>query len=319
MKWSSEALILIMWAIVGLGLVGFAQDTCMITVNRDESIQEAIDAAPEGAVICLEAGEWVEHITIEKNLTLRGQSTERSVIQAIDADRHVVQIRSHEGANPLKYAPHVTIENLTVRGVYGFMVGILIGVRVQAAITDCNIIACGSGISVEDRAQVEISGCLISGNRVVADPAFFGDGVGVGLSGDAQATIRGCTISGNGNEGIVLWDTSTSVITDCTIRGNRFGILLHNSAQGEIERNQIFENLHYGVSLFGAVCFPSVRVERAVFTGYVVGRDNIIPGPNEPHGNVIDKSFCPSHQDPICPEDLCFLTTEEGGQLDRRK
>ena len=49
--------------------------SCTITVQPGESIQAAIDAAPEGALICLASGEWQENLTISKSLTIRSQGT----------------------------------------------------------------------------------------------------------------------------------------------------------------------------------------------------------------------------------------------------
>lgn len=52
--------------------VGLAQADCTVTVQPGQSIQSAIDAAPEGAVICLVAGMWEENLTITQSLKLTG-------------------------------------------------------------------------------------------------------------------------------------------------------------------------------------------------------------------------------------------------------
>jgi pectin methylesterase-like acyl-CoA thioesterase len=75
-----RGLILFLWttailAVLAGGSVAFAEQTpsCQVFVQPGESIQAAIDAALEGAVICLAAGEWQEDIAITKSLTLMGQ------------------------------------------------------------------------------------------------------------------------------------------------------------------------------------------------------------------------------------------------------
>jgi len=70
-----------------LGLVAFctvgpglAQD-CTVTVHSGESIQEAIDSASAGCVICLAEGTWEEDLTITiEGLTLRGQGPLQSIV-----------------------------------------------------------------------------------------------------------------------------------------------------------------------------------------------------------------------------------------------
>jgi pectin methylesterase-like acyl-CoA thioesterase len=65
---------------VALGASVLAQEPCTISVQPWKSIQRAIDAAPEGAVICLTEGERKEGLEISKSLTLRGLGPERSVV-----------------------------------------------------------------------------------------------------------------------------------------------------------------------------------------------------------------------------------------------
>ncbi len=71
MRWYLVAAILVI-AFLG-ATAGWAEDACTIAVQPDESIQAAIDRAPDGAVICLPAGSWAENIVIDKNLTLRSE------------------------------------------------------------------------------------------------------------------------------------------------------------------------------------------------------------------------------------------------------
>jgi parallel beta-helix repeat protein len=286
-----------------------------ISVQPGESIQTAIERAPEGAVIILAEGEWRENVVIEKSLTLRGQGAERSVIRVRDADSHVVQIKAAAGLDALEHAPHVVLEDLSVTGAYGLMLGILVGIGAEATITSCIVAECGSGICIEDSARVTISGCTVSNNRRDAAPEYFGDGEGIGLWGDSQATIQGCVVSRNAGDGIKVWDSAIVVITDCTVSRNRFGIDLRGSVQATIERNRISENRHYGVFLREWPCLSTEEV----FAGYVMGRANSIPGPYEPGGNAWDTSTDPPCEGSVCPADLTFLTTEAGGQLDCRE
>jgi nitrous oxidase accessory protein len=70
-------LLVILGLAAGLFSLGTSSGTqdqlpCTVTVQAGESIQAAIDAAEEGAVVCLAEGTWEENIEIGKGLTLRG-------------------------------------------------------------------------------------------------------------------------------------------------------------------------------------------------------------------------------------------------------
>ncbi|MCI2426788.1 hypothetical protein LM597_05210 [Candidatus Acetothermia bacterium] len=74
-------------ALLAITIIGIGEQrpTYTIFVQPEESIQEAIDRAPEGAVIYLGEGTWQENIKITKPLTLRGQGPEKTVIKAVEA------------------------------------------------------------------------------------------------------------------------------------------------------------------------------------------------------------------------------------------
>jgi len=80
-----------------------------IVVNSGESIQTALDAAPEGAVIWIRPGTYLEALTITKPVTLMGwpgQNGTRVVIQNPGGVDNGITVRD---------ADNVTIANLTVR------------------------------------------------------------------------------------------------------------------------------------------------------------------------------------------------------------
>ena len=66
------ALVALIVVLVGT-TVGWAQGT--ITVAPGESLQVAIDRAPNGAVIELTPGNWTENIVIDKSITIRSATT----------------------------------------------------------------------------------------------------------------------------------------------------------------------------------------------------------------------------------------------------
>jgi len=142
---------------------------------------------------------------------------------------------------------------------------------------------------------------LVGGARLTAvGLRLIGGFHGLLLGADAQADISKSTIS-ESVHGILLCDSAQATVSKSTISENVHGILLEDSAQATIEGNLILSNEDYGVVLFERPCFDTDRV----FRGYVTGKQNTIPGPDEPDGNK---------KDAVCPEELDFLMTEEGGE-----
>jgi len=76
--------------------------------------------------------------------------------------------------------------------------------------------------------------------------------------------------------------------------------VLEGSAQATIEGNTIINNRGYGVALYQRPCYDTDKV----FEGHISGKRNTIPGPGEPGGNG---------EGAVCPSELDFLMTEEGG------
>ncbi len=88
MKRSLRWCVVVLSCLFVAGLGALAQP-CTITVQPGESIQEAIDAAPEGATLCLAEGVWEEHITIEKSLTLCGAGAGQTALFGHEVSRGV--------------------------------------------------------------------------------------------------------------------------------------------------------------------------------------------------------------------------------------
>ncbi len=309
------ASVMVVVVLLGVGLL--AQDPCTITVQPGESIQAAIDAAPEGAVICLVEGEWSENLTIGKDLTLRTEGPARAVIRGKERDQAVVGINTPGSGEAVR----VKVENITILGARGVnqgfgilaesssfleiegstiagndAAGIWLSDTAQAMVTDCTIYGNHTGISFGHAAQAWIANCALSGNYD-----------GIMLWGSGQATITHCTVSENWGTGIWLGDDAQAKITDCTVSENGgTGIRFWASAQATIEGNRISSNGHFGVALDERPCLD----RSDAFTGYLIGKGNVIAGPSADDRRA---------EAAVCPDELAFLMTEEGGELDRRQ
>ena len=289
-----------------------------LRVESGESIQAAIDAAPVGARIDLEAGSWEENLVIEKSLTICGPREGEAVLRSAKEGMPVVWVWVSEEETQ---SVSVILEGLSIGGAFGH---------------DPHWPDRGAyGVMVQDDAYVEITRCMISANRWS----------GIALFDAAEVVVRHSTLSENGWYAVWLWDTAAATLLDSTIWANSGGIWLQGTSSGELRRtivsdncwkgiwvdqsaklsivtcsvskngadgirlgnyaqasvvdNQIFENEGYGVSTLQSTCCG------AVFHGYVTGWGNAIPDCWEEGGNVAGGFF---------PSDLEFLMTLEGGE-----
>jgi parallel beta-helix repeat protein len=217
---------------------------CTVTVRPGRSIQAAIDAAEEGAVICLAEGSWEENLVIEKGLTLRGLGSGKSVIKGLRDGEPVLLIYSDAKIE-------ATVEGLTLAEAKGWRCAE-------------RPLRCPNGLSLGGKVKATIRGNTISGN-----------GYGISMRASAQASISGNTISGNRWDSISMEDSAQATIQGNTISGNRqHGIFMRDSAQATIQGNKITKNSGYGVWLYQRPCADTDRI----FGGAVRGRVNEISG-----------------------------------------
>ncbi|GEM_PF-6492443 len=109
------------------------------TIQPGQSIQRAVDEAPEGALITLAEGQWHEQLHIRKHLTLRGAGAGKSIIMAPVADPPI-RVRPRKGVQP----PNVRVENLTLTSAWWWSRGGVVAEGgAQATITEC--VVSGSG------------------------------------------------------------------------------------------------------------------------------------------------------------------------------
>ena len=186
---------------ITIGGLGEQRPPCTIFVQPGESIQAAIDQAPEGAVICLPTGIWEENIKIERSLTLRGTGAE-TIIDGVKWGHPVVWIMGPEEA----------VQTISVR-VEGLMIT---GAEGRCVDEDKGI--CAHGVLIRGSAQVAITGATISENGKA----------GIWIANLARAEITDSTISENKADGIHLRDEAILRLVDSRILRNLgYGVSVH--------------------------------------------------------------------------------------------
>lgn len=104
--------------------------------------------------------------------------------------------------------------------------------------------------------------------------------------------------------GIAIEGGAFVTITDSEITENEFhGVAIGRGSSVVLERNKIAKNGKYGVALQITSCMRGLGVPPS-FQGRISGKQNTIPGTGEAEANL---------QGALCPKELEFLRTEQGG------
>ena len=205
----------------------------VIKLKVGDSLQEAIDRAPEGAVICLPEEIWEENIVIEKSLTLRGADPKRTVIKSVEENKPVVWIVKPLGKSSME----VILENVALTG------------------------ALGAGLAVDGLfARVILKNLQVSGN------GWFG----FDIRGSVQVSLINSTLLSNGWGGVFVAQRARVNIENTLIEGNKGnGILVADKSHIALSNTTIRNNTGWGIAAMIRKClYPSDE-----FTGTVLWKD----------------------------------------------
>jgi len=279
---------LVLISAVALGAVSTACD-CDTVVQEGESLQEAIDHAIPGGVVCMGAGSWVENVQITKPLTLWGSGVATTFIAGVTPGYPSVWVRTlGEEAEAIE----VKIENMTIRNTPGGCYG------------DSDTI-CGNGLVVGGYAiawidSVKLTGHAEYGLRVednataslIRSPVSRCGNDGVEVGDNACLHIIGAAIEENAYNGVVASGFGTLDLEECTIaRNGHSGIALLGGPSVSIRACTIKENQFVGITQHLLSC-PPVGLGNEFF-GTISGADNWIPAWPDTHANLLG-AICPA-------------------------
>jgi parallel beta-helix repeat protein len=237
-----------------------------IVVHPGQSIQTAVDNAPAGATIKLDAGTWTEAVCIKnKGLTIVGAGRDQTVI-TWPAWNSLAQLRAVPAAliNPgaacwqaweasdlddngggatladdvsglffLNPTGPVTVANLTTKnhpsnGIIGWGAN---GFSVSGTSGEAHE---RYGILAAASRNVKINGNVEKAGRLRPAPYFAGTaGISLGDSKDAQALITNNQVQGY-NLGVFIRESSGGMASGNYVTGNCVGILLFDDSATEI-------------------------------------------------------------------------------------
>lgn len=247
--------------------------------ERYASLQEAVDALLPGGTLLLQPGTHSAGLTIGKQLSIEARDGEVTLMGKSSA----LPVLSLVGGAKLR---------LDGVAISGGSVGVLVSSDGRVVLVECSISRNVQGVNLASVSSAEITDCSIEGNET--------DGVFVG--GSAEAAITGCIISDQGQCGIAVADAARVRIVDTVVTrsGRDGGVVLRGYSQAILEGNTIVDNRGYGVAIYWHPCFVGTG---RFFRGHISGKGNVL------QGNVAGD---------VCPPELEFLATAEGGELDLR-
>lgn len=197
-------------------------------VAPGQPLQSAIDAADDGAVLCLGDGDYPGHIVINRPITLWGTHKARIVSSGTGT---TVSVLGHD----------VTLAGFTVDGSGHRFDQTDAAVRVEGfghVVSGLKVLRATFGILVE-----KSSGCTVFGNHVSGDlHAPFGTrGDGIRLW-ETRATV----VDNNRvdfSRDVVVWYSSHNIIQNNLVTGGRYGTHFMYSHNNLVQNNRYLSNI----------------------------------------------------------------------------
>ena len=239
-------------------LVGASDDASAKTIEVPSdysTIQGAIDAAATGDTVLVMTGTWDAQVTINKDITLRGNDQLTTILKN-SRGSVVVRVTS----------PGVTINNLWIIGDLG-KVGISASDVYDLRVDKVTISNCGTGMEALVGTRLTVSACIFkdnagSGLRVAGsnnprfDAIVIKDSTFSSNSGDGML-LEYCTnieldrlvVTNNVRDGIVTQKASWAHLRNSTLQANAVGLRLKDSNGWNVEDNLINRNMQDGIEL----------------------------------------------------------------------
>ncbi|MEM4402570.1 MAG: right-handed parallel beta-helix repeat-containing protein [Candidatus Caldarchaeum sp.] len=194
-----------------------------------QSIQKAIDNAPENSLIQINRGIYSEGLSINKSLTLKGAGASQTVLDGYLASR----------ANGIRVTgdAKVRLEGITVRRFDSS--GLYADQDASVMVKDCEFLRNAGGVTADDSAQITLIGSAMNDNWSAP---------GIEASDSSKIIVSNSQIIGNGNVGIVAAISALLTINNSVVSNNRqSGIIVGHSARAWILNNEIYNNSDWGI------------------------------------------------------------------------
>jgi predicted outer membrane repeat protein len=192
------------------------------------TIQDMINAAPDGGTVNIPAGTYSETLTVDKNLTLSGVSASLTILQPASENQRVIAVTT--GHNLTLSHLRVTGGHPTAAGGGGVYMAAGGSLTLDTVKIDHNQATYGGGVYQEGTAgSVIASNCMISDNTA----SFSGGGVYTGGSATLSNTILANNTAANHGGGMHVGSGTASLTVGAVygnhaLNGNGGGVNVNN-------------------------------------------------------------------------------------------
>ncbi len=218
--------------------------TSLATGKRYAAIQDAVNAAGWGEVLCLQPGTYLENVQVSgRTVTLRSTNPDDPAVAAAT----IIDGRGNGNALTYSGSPRssLTLEGLTFRNGKN---GIYCSAG-QLTMTGCNVLANQTaGIKLWSQSQLTVGNCLVAGNKG-AGIEMWAVSTGRTIPYNSAA-ITNCTITENDSNGIwggkptlansIVWNNGGDEVTGDVVVVNYSDIQGGSSGQGNIDADPLF-------------------------------------------------------------------------------
>lgn len=260
--------------LVMLAFAGCASAKTITVPDDYNTIQGAVDAAGSADTIYVRSGEYIEHVTVGKSLTLTGEDKEATIIDgsgigyviyvtADNVDISGFTVQNGENGILLSSSSNTISNNI----ISNHDVGVC-GVKHGSGynhIIDCSLTNCGTGIVLWVGHHNTYENCSASycstgfhvgwGHRNLLKDCKAWDCTGWGIVLDSceYTRVENCDVWSN-DAGIVIYSCGAAMyntITGCNAYSNGIGILTYDQKDkshgryNKIYHNNIVNNIEY--------------------------------------------------------------------------
>lgn len=259
-------LLAILWVSLPCASVEADERPKIVHVSADgkteySSIQAAIDAAPEGAVVRIGPGNFHGPVHVSKPLTLRGAGADRTFLSADWVNLHecILDGKGVPAESQVDYQRlrKIAIEEEKGEGPVTAELWRTYGAKPTLTVKDANDVVV-RGLSISMPGTVKAGGfqvfqmvLLEAAGATMEECAFVGSAVGgVEIKGASTITMRKCLVGGIRSSGIAVNASSGSKIRieDCDVRGCGYsGIKIRGTGDVTVSDCRIAEIEFHGI------------------------------------------------------------------------